>query len=130
MLPLATLAVILTATATGDVPAAPAGIDWIGYLQNPLIGGVIVAVLVQVLKAIPQIPIDKGGKVAAAAAILSVFVGFLSAWSSGSISGFDMNAAWAILVEAIKTLTASMGAFEATKQAGLGIGLSGPPKDA
>lgn len=107
---------VLAAVASASVDPSPPA--WIGTLQNPLIGGVIVAVLTQLLKAIPQVPIVKGPKVAAAAAILSVIVGAISAYSGGSFDGFDAGSAWNILITSIITLTTAYGTAEAAAHAG------------
>jgi len=107
------------AEATASAPVGPPA--WVGTLQNPLLGGVLVAVLTQIVKAIPQIPIVKGPKVAALAAILSVIVGAISAYAGGGFEGFDVGAAWNILLASVVTLTTAMGAAEATKHAGAAL---------
>jgi len=106
--------VLLAEASASVLVAAPI---WTTSLSNPIVGGVIVAVVTQVLRAIPQVPLDKGPKVAAVASILSIVAGAVSAASSGSLDGFDVGSAWGLLVSALMTLTTAMGTAEATSQA-------------
>lgn len=110
MVSLVLLAAVASASIDPSVPPA-----WTGALQNPLLGGVIVALLTQLIKAIPQIPVSGGPKVAAVATIFSVLVGFVSAYATGSLDGFNVESAWNLIVTSVITLTSAMGAVEAHK---------------
>lgn len=106
-----TLLVLLSDVLTGATTPTPLP-DWVGTLGNPLVSGLIVAILTQLAKAVPAIPVQKGSKVAALAAILSVLVGALSAYTQGSFAGFDFGAAWNIILASIATLVTAHGLAE------------------
>lgn len=111
----ATTAAVEAAASASAAPAFNFG-AWLGALSNPLVSGLIVAVLTQGAKALPKIPTDTSGKIAAVAAILSIIVGFLAAWTNGALDSFSFDAAYAILVNSLTTLLAGMGTYEAAKR--------------